>query len=116
MTRIAFAALVLAASTTFALAASDDDLRQQIIGTWGPDAACAGGQVIFSADGNYAVSQPSGFEANGTWTIGDGVLRTVINGGKAQPDATMSIENDVLTLSGEDRGRPLTQQFYRCPA
>lgn len=115
MNRIALAALALAASTTFALAATDDELRQQILGQWGADAACAEGQVTFNADGSLAVSQPRGYEATGTWSIDAGVFRSVI-GDRAQPDAALVIADGLMTLTAVDPDQPKTQDFHRCPA
>jgi hypothetical protein len=58
MLRTAFFALALAVSASLASAATDDELRQQIVGAWGQDATCSTGALGFAADGTFTFSQP----------------------------------------------------------
>lgn len=102
-------ALVLGASVSFALAASDDELRQQILGSWGQDAACAQGALTFNADGTYSVVMTGDDPETGTWAISGGILT-----GSDQPSAKVAIDGDSLALSDPDGGTRV-ERFNRCP-
>lgn len=109
MMRISIAAFSLAASASLALAATDDELRQQILGAWGQDAQCARGALTFNADGTYSIVMPGDDPETGTWTISNGVLT-----GSGQPASTVTIDGDSLAL-GDPDGSARVERFTRCP-
>jgi len=109
MMRTALAALALAAATTFALAATDEELRERIVGPWGKDAGCAQGALTFNADGTFALVRPGNDPATGTWQIAEGVLT-----GTGQPASTVAIEGATLSLGDPEGGGGL-ETFTRCP-
>jgi hypothetical protein len=108
--RTIIAVIALAASAQFAFAATDDELRQQIVGPWGQDAECAAGSLTFNADGTFTVAMPEEEPETGTWTISGGILT-----GSDQPDAKVTIEGDSLALS-DPKGGSRVERFNRCPA
>lgn len=110
MIRIIIAAAALASSASLALAATDDELREQILGPWGQDAACADGALTFAADGTYALVRPGDDTESGTWAIADGILT-----GEGQPASKVTIEGDSLSL-GDPKGNGRVETFNRCPA
>lgn len=95
--------LVLAALTAVAapaFAASDDDLRKAIIGTWGNTPACDDQELVFRADGTFTMhsaSDPN--DEQGTYQISGGHL-TGSSGGNAMPD--MVVQYDGKTLAFQD--------------
>jgi len=94
------AVLALAAP---ALAASDDDLRKAIVGTWGDQADCGGSLLVFNADGTFV--QVSGADhsqrANGTYTIANGHLSGTADG-QAMPDTALAYDGTHLAFQNED--------------
>lgn len=114
MIRSATALLALAASTSFAFAATDDELRQQIIGAWGQDAACSTGWLTFDADGRFVFAQPGAEPVGGTWSITDGVLKGTRDGGGEQPDATVSFADGKMSMT-ETGDSQRTAVFEHCP-
>lgn len=113
MLRTAFFALALGASVAFAHAATDDALRQQIVGAWGQDPTCSTGALSFSADGTFTFSQPGKDAQPGTWTIAEGIL-TGSMAGAASPDAKVEITDAGLTIAEIESG--LTTTLLRCPS
>ena len=109
MMRTTLAALAFAATTTFALAATDEELRERIVGPWGQDAACARGALTFDADGTFAIVRPDDDPETGTWEIAGGVLT-----GTGQPASTVTIEGTTLSL-GDPEGGGRLETFTRCP-
>ena len=109
MLRTTAIAIALAASATLALAATDAELTEQIIGPWGPDETCAAGALTFNADGTYAIVRPDDDPETGTWSIADGVITAT-----DQRDSTVTIEGNKLTL-GEPEGGSRVETFNRCP-
>ena len=110
MIRTALATLALAASASFAFAATDAELSAQIVGTWGQDATCSTGTLTFNADGTFSLARPSRNDA-GTWEIADGVLTGTASDGNSRPAMTVSFENDTLGMTSTGR----TDTFVRCP-
>lgn len=115
MIRSATALFTLAASVSCAFAATDDELRQQIIGAWGQDAVCSTGSLTFREDGTFAFAQPGVEPVGGTWSITDGVLKGTRDGGGEQPDATVSFTDGKMSMT-EEGDSQRTAVFERCPA
>ncbi len=109
MIRTVVATLALAASASLALAATDEELRQQILGSWGQDADCADGALTFGADGTYTIVRTDDDPESGTWSIAGGVITAT-----DQRDSTVTIEGDKLML-GDPAGGPRNETFNRCP-
>jgi hypothetical protein len=107
--RTAVTALGLIAFPSLALAASDDELRQQILGAWGQDPVCAEGSLTFAADGTFAIVMADDDPESGTWSIADGVLT-----GTDQPTSSVAIDGDTLSL-GDPEGGGRVETFNRCP-
>lgn len=107
--RILLTALAVATAPTLALAATDDELRQQIVGSWGQDPVCARGALSFAADGTYTIVLTDDDPETGTWSITDGVLT-----GTGQPTATVTIVGDRLSLGDPDGGTRV-ETLNRCP-
>lgn len=114
MIRAAIAVVALTASATFALAATDDELRKDIVGAWGQDAACESGSLTFKDDGTFAFAQPGGASIGGTWSITDGVLSGSRDGGGSQPDTTVSFADGKMTMT-ETVEPNRTAVFQPCP-
>jgi hypothetical protein len=106
MIRIAIAATVLAAAPLAALAATDQELKQQIVGGWGQDADCADGSLTFNDDGTFALAQP-GRNETGTWDIAGGTLTGSTSDGSSRPDAAVTIAGDTLALGTGDEAETL---------
>lgn len=115
MIRSATALLALAASVSCAFAATDDELRRDIIGAWGQDAVCSTGSLTFREDGTFAFAQPGVDPVTGTWSISDGVLKGTRDSGGDQPDATISFTDGKMSMT-EAGDSQRTAIFERCPA
>ena len=109
MLRTTIAALALASSALTAVAATDEELREQIVGPWGPDETCAEGNLTFNADGTYAIVRPDDDPETGTWTIAEGIITAT-----DQPTSSVTIDGDRLVL-GDPKGGPRGETFIRCP-
>ena len=109
MLKMPLAALALAASTTLVLAATDDELREELVGPWGQDAECAEGSLTFKANGTFAVVRPDDDPENGYWSLMDGVLTAT-----DMPTSTVTIAGNTLSL-GDPKGGSRLEQFTRCP-
>jgi hypothetical protein len=115
MIRTTVAALALFASVSFALAATDDELKQQIVGAWGQDETCSSGSLTFREDGTFTFAQPDSDPSGGTWSIANGVLSGTRDGGGQQPDATIVFADGKMTMT-ETEGPQQAAVFLRCPA
>jgi hypothetical protein len=109
MIRTTLAAIVLAASASFAFAATDADLRDQIVGAWGQDASCGTGKLTFNADGTFALSRPDRNET-GTWQIAGGMLTGIASDGTARPEVGVSFDGEAMNFAMG----PRTDTFVRC--
>ncbi len=110
MLKPALAALALAASTTLALAATDDELREELVaGPWGKDAECAEGSFTFKPNGTFTVVMADDRPEKGYWSLTDGVMTAT-----DMPTSTVSISGDTLSL-GDPSGGTRVEQFARCP-
>ena len=112
MRTLAFTAFLLAMAPTLALAATDDELRQQIVGAWGENAACAD-SLVFNADGSFTMvragDDPAG-RGVGTWSIAGGVLSGATPD-CAMPDVMLRIEATKLYF--EEAGQ-VVNELTRC--
>ena len=113
MIRYALAAVALAATMPLALAASDEALREQIVGSWGQDEACASGALSFAADGTFTFAQPGRDPQKGTWSITDAILKGSMEGTESPP-ANVDITEAGLTIGEIDSGKTTT--LLRCPS
>lgn len=109
MLKTALAALALAASTTLALAATDDEIREELVGPWGQDAECAEGSLTFEANGTFVVRTADDRPEKGYWSLTDGVMTAT-----DMPVSTVTITGDTLSL-GDPAGGTRVEQFMRCP-
>lgn len=112
MKNIAIAAALLATLSVPALAATDDELKQAIVGSWGDEETCAQGRLVFNADGTFT-SGPADDPANvqkGTYTIVDGKLNGSADG-TAMPEMALTIEDGAIYMT-EDGGSK--DRLYPC--
>lgn len=113
MRRTVLAALILAAGATAGLAATDEELRQQIVGSWGENAACAEASLVFNADGTFAMVQAGEDPASrrgGTWSIAGGVLSGATPEG-AMPDVSVRVDGAKLFF---EEGGQVVNELTRC--
>jgi uncharacterized protein (TIGR03066 family) len=105
--------LFVTAGSLAASAATDDELRSQILGKWGETADCKSGLLIFNADGSFASTDASGQSAadqNGTYAISGGKLNGKA-GERTMPEVTISFDGDTMTFAIDaDR----TEKLSRC--
>jgi len=113
MIRPALTILLVAASASFAHAATDEELRQQIVGAWGQDATCSTGSLSFAADGTFTFARPGLDPQAGTWSVAGGLLSGARADGSAQPEAAISFADGKLTLAESGSGQSAT--FFPCP-
>ena len=108
----ALAAILLASASSLALAATDDELRAQIVGAWGADAACANASLVFNADGTFSINEGATDATSrpGTWSIANGVLSGATADG-AMPDVTLRIEEAKLYF---EEGGQVVNELTRC--
>ena len=114
MLRPALTILLVAASASFAQAATDDELRQQIVGAWGQDETCSTGSLSFAADGTFSFARPGLDLQTGTWSIAGGMLNGARADGSAQPEATVSFAEGRMTIS--EAGGAQSATFFPCPS
>jgi hypothetical protein len=111
MHKTAFILLMLAFAPGLAVAASDDELRQQIVGSWGENAECASGSLMFNADGTFMMTRAdTGEQMNGQYQIVGGVLSGSSAEG-AMPEVAIRIEEAKLTL---ENGGQVVNELIRC--
>ena len=104
---------MLAAAPTIAVAATDDELRQGIVGSWGADATCAEASRVFNADGTFQMVRPGEDPASagsGTWSIAEGILSGATPEG-AMPDVTVRVEPAKLYF---EEGGQVVNELTRC--
>jgi len=111
MFRTSTAILALACSASFALAATDEELRQQIEGSWGQDLTCSTGRLTFNADGSFILARPDRGET-GTWQIAGGVMTGTTSDGSSRPEVTISFGDGTLAMTSGDH----TETLSRCSA
>ncbi len=113
MRRLALAAALIASTASLAAAATDDELRQQIVGAWGADDGCAKASLVFNADGTFAMVEADrdpAAQRGGTWTITDGVLNGHTTEGD-MPAVTVRVEDTKLYF--EEQGQ-VVNELTRC--
>ncbi len=84
-----------------ALAATDDELKQALVGTWGDSEDCKDGILVFKADGTFSsgsATEPADVQT-GTYTLIGGKLNGEA-GGNAMPEVTVTADNGKLTFNG----------------
>jgi len=113
MLRSALTVLLLAGPTVAALAATDAELKQQIIGAWGQDPNCAAGALTFVDDGTFTIERTGADSQAGRWDIVGGILTGTASDGGKQPDATVRIDGDSLYLGAPEGSR--VETLNRCP-
>ena len=99
LTTLAF----LIAGASAASAATDDELRTMLVGTWGQTAACAGMTLTFSDDGTFSAGKRGDDPAatrKGTYAIKDGKLSGEADG-QAMPEVTLSVEGETIYFVAE---------------
>ncbi len=112
--RAGLSALAFLFVATAAHAATDDELRQKIVGTWGKSAACAKGQLAFTVDGNFSSRDADGTsKLEGTYDITDGMLNGKV-GGDAMPEMAVSFDTETLVLLAMGSSDP--DRLTRCAA
>ncbi len=77
MRALPLALALLIAGPVVAHAATDDELRKQIVGRWGETAECQGSVLVFNEDGSFLSDNLDGDPENdmkGTFAIKGGVL------------------------------------------
>jgi hypothetical protein len=114
MIRLSLAALLVTASASFAFAATDEELRQQIVGAWGQDDTCSTGSLSFAADGTFVFARPGFEDQSGTWSIAGGVLSGARSDGSSQPDATVAFADGKMTMA--ESGSAQAATFFPCPS
>jgi hypothetical protein len=93
---------------------TDDEFRQMIVGVWGDEETCSGGQLVFTADGHFVSSSfanPAD-KQEGTYTINGGVLAGTA-GANQMPPASLALENGALYMMTPDGNR---DRLYPCQA
>jgi hypothetical protein len=113
--RAGFSALaLLIAATVAASAATDAEIGQKIVGSWGDDAACVKGMLVFNADGTFlSKDKEDNADFNGTYSIADGRLNGKV-GDNAMPEMVVSFEEEMLVLAAGGSGR--SDRLTRCTA
>jgi hypothetical protein len=114
MKKIAIAAALLATLSTPALAATDDELKQAIVGSWGDEATCRQGRLVFNADGTFtsgSAEDPAEIQ-KGTYTIAGGRLEGSVDG-TPMPEMTLTIEDGAIYMTEE--GHPKDRLFPCAP-
>ena len=97
---LAFASVTLAISG--ASAATDDDLRKAIVGTWGNTTACNDEELTFRADGTFTShTADSPTDANGTYQINGGHLTGTI-GSTPMPDVALLYDGTNIAMQQDD--------------
>ncbi|MEJ0011155.1 MAG: lipocalin family protein [Bauldia sp.] len=112
MKKIVTAVAFLATLSVPALAATDDELKQAIVGSWGDEATCSQGRLTFSADGTFtsgSAADPADIQ-KGTYTIANGKLNGSA-GDAAMPEMIVTIEGGKIYLSADGS---LKDPLYPC--
>jgi hypothetical protein len=84
-----------------ALAATDDELKQALIGTWGDSGDCKDGILVFNSDGTFtsgSADDPADVQ-KGTYTLIGGKLNGKADG-DPMPEVTVTVEDGKLTFNG----------------
>ncbi len=108
---VVFAAVMAIAAPAFA--ASDDDLRKLIVGTWSDRADCTGAVLVFNADGTFlqVSSVDRSQRLNGTYAINNGHLSGTA-GGTPMPDTALIFDGTHLAFQNGDGS---TDAMNPCP-
>ncbi len=112
MKKIVIAAAFLATLSVPALAATDDELKQAIVGSWGDEATCSQGRLVFNADGTFtsgSAADPADIQ-KGTYTIINGKLNGSA-GDSAMPEMTITVENGAVFMAADGGTK---DRLYAC--
>ena len=96
-------ALTFVIASLPAFAATDDELRQQLVGSWAETPECTGQLLTFKGDGTFITGDTADDPADdrkGTYKVADGKLTGEAEG-RAMPEVTLRIEGDKLFFDGE---------------
>jgi hypothetical protein len=107
-------AIIATAVSTPALASTDDELKQALIGTWGDSEGCKDGILVFNSDGTFtsgSADDPADVQ-KGTYTLIGGKLNGEA-GDTAMPEVTVTIESGKLTFNGSEPDQK--QELVPCP-
>jgi hypothetical protein len=97
--------------TAAASAATDDEIRQKIVGVWGESPACAEGRLAFNADKTFSSENAeAASKIEGGWEIVEGKLKGTV-GADPMPEMAVIFEEETLVLAG-DGGEP--DRLVRC--
>ncbi|HZP21074.1 MAG TPA: lipocalin family protein [Bauldia sp.] len=95
---------LLIASSAAAFAATDDELKTQIVGKWGDTSACPNGAALtFNADGTFVSGGGTGNAAddrNGTYQINGGRLSGK-SGDTTMPEVSIAVDGDKLVFTND---------------
>jgi hypothetical protein len=95
---------LLVAGSAAAFAATDDELKTQIVGKWGDSAACpTGAAITFNADGTFISGGGTGNAAddrNGNYQITGGKL-TGKAGDTTMPTVGVAVDGDKLVFTND---------------
>jgi hypothetical protein len=114
MKKIITAAALVATLAVPALAATDDELKQALVGSWGDEESCQKGRLVFNADGSFtsgSADDPADVQ-KGTYTIANGKLNGSA-GDATMPEMTITLESGVIYLTGDGGSK---DRLYACPA
>lgn len=109
---IAVLAMLIAGSTA-ASAATDDEFRQILVGSWSLSSACDSDRLTFNADGTFTFSDASGNPVNsrnGTYQVTDGRL-TGESAGSPMPEVTLSVEGETVVFTTKSGSKDI---IIRC--
>jgi hypothetical protein len=107
--------LLAALATAFgspAFAATDDELKKAIVGSWGDAADCSTGVLVFTADGSFASSSGTdpGDAERGTYTLVGGKLNGSA-GEHVMPEVTVIFDGPDLYFQNEGGSK---DRLYPC--
>lgn len=104
--------LIALASPT--LAATDDEIKQALIGTWGESEGCKEGILVFNADGTFksGVADDPDSGETGTYTLVGGKLNGKTDS-HDMPEVTVAVEDGKIVFHGAEVDE--RQELFACP-
>jgi hypothetical protein len=107
------ALILLIAGSAFASAATDDELRQQIVGSWADMAVCGEAALIFNADGTFELARDGEAPADqtaGTYKVVNGILSGETSQGP-MPELAVRLDGGQLVF---ERDGQMVNTLVRC--
>jgi hypothetical protein len=99
--RILVPALFLLSAVIPAAAATDDEIKTKIVGSWADTDSCKDGALVFNADGTFASKGPDGSPPEdtllGTYTIVGGKLNGQA-GSIQMPTVALNFDGEKLLM------------------